>query len=246
MEELKKRREEFIKCKNKYIKKLNLIENEISKIENEISELNNFDILENLTLSEQQKKVVEANERNILCIASAGSGKTHTIISRYINLILLKNIQPENVILISFTKKAGKEMLERLENLIPNKLPFYVGSLHGLCYKILQKYLNVTFNILEESDAKELLENEATMYLDQEYIQDNIYRIINQTTLDYPINFKRILKKENQLDKHDLFLQINKEYEKKKKNENVIDLNNLMVKFCNLMKFSKAKNFKDK
>ena len=245
MEELQKKRDEFIKCKNKYIKKLNLIENEISKIENEISELNNFDILENLTLSEQQNKVVEATERNILCIASAGSGKTHTIISKYINLILLKNIQPENIILISFTKKAGKEMLERLENLIPNKLPFYVGSLHGLCYKILQKYLNVTYNILEESDAKELLESEA-ICTENEYIQENIYRIINQTTLDYPINFKKILKKENQLDKHDLVLQIYKAYEKRKQNENVIDFNNLMVKFCDFMKSSKAKEFKDK
>jgi DNA helicase-2/ATP-dependent DNA helicase PcrA len=246
MEELKKRKEEFVKCKSKYIKKLNLIENEISKIEKEISELNNFDILENLTLSEQQKKVVEAIEKNILCIASAGSGKTHTIISRYINLILLKNVEPENVILISFTKKAGKEMLERLENLIPNKLPCYVGSLHGLCYKILQNYLNVTFNILEESDAKELLENEANYYSTDEYIQENIYRIINQATLDYPVNFKKILKKENQLDKHDIVLQIYKAYEKKKQNENIIDFNNLMVKFCDFMKSSKANEFKDK
>ena len=49
------------------------------------------DIEENIPLNEQQKKIVESNNKNILVIACPGSGKTHTLISRYVNLVTIKN-----------------------------------------------------------------------------------------------------------------------------------------------------------
>ena len=93
-----------------------------------MNELNNLSI--------KQLEIINANEDYILVVACPGSGKTHTLISKYIYLINNNIIQPSECILITFTKKAGQEMLTRLKKYV-NKLPFHVGTLHSLSYKIL-------------------------------------------------------------------------------------------------------------
>jgi len=143
----------------RFQKKINNIENKLIDIEKELAQFSDVDVADNLILSEQQKKIVISNHKNILVIACPGSGKTHTLISRYIYLVLKKNINPENVILITFTKKAGQEMNKRLSNIIPNKLPYYVGSIHGLGYKILQEFNNTNYTVLDEKEAKYMIKN---------------------------------------------------------------------------------------
>ena len=131
MDGLLKKKEELINLKNKYQKRIYAIENDVILIEKEIAKFSEETLIKSLTLSDQQKKIVEAEFDNILVIACPGAGKTHTLISRYINMVLVKNVKPESVLLITFTNKAGQEMLKRMEDIIPNKLPFHVGSLHG-------------------------------------------------------------------------------------------------------------------
>ena len=155
MEEIIKKKEEIKILKNKYEKKLFLIENELIKFEQEITKFSEDDIVNSIKLSEQQKIIVEADDEYILVIACPGAGKTHTLISRYIYLILKKNIKPESILLITFTKKAGQEMLHRLEDIIPSKLPFHTGSLHGLSYKVLQN----NYTILDEKDVNEFIKD---------------------------------------------------------------------------------------
>ena len=82
----------------RFQKKINNIENKLIDIEKELAQFSDVDVADNLILSEQQKKIVISNHKNILVIACPGSGKTHTLISRYIYLVLKKNINPENVI----------------------------------------------------------------------------------------------------------------------------------------------------
>ena len=63
------------------------IENELIQIEKQLASFSDNQILENLKLSEQQEKIVNATEDNILVVACPGSGKTHTLISRYVKMI---------------------------------------------------------------------------------------------------------------------------------------------------------------
>ena len=120
-------------------KKIFQIENDIINIDNKLASFSDNIIFETLQLSEQQNKIVQSTEDYILVVACPGSGKTHTLISRYIKLILDNIYKPEEIILITFTKKAGQEMLNRVSKLLPNKLPQYVGSSHGLSYKVLHE-----------------------------------------------------------------------------------------------------------
>ena len=96
------------------------VETEMMKLETKIAQFSEINIADNLVLSPQQKAIVESNEKNIMVIACPGSGKTHTLVSRYIHLVTKLKVDPNNVILITFTKKAGMEMNERINNIIPN------------------------------------------------------------------------------------------------------------------------------
>lgn len=249
-----KKKEELKLLKNKYEKKLFIIENELIKFEQEITKFSEDTLVNSINLSTQQKIIVDANDDNILVIACPGAGKTHTLISRYINLILKKNIKPESILLITFTKKAGQEMLHRLENIVPSKLPFHTGSLHGLSYRILQKYNNINYTILDEKESNELLKQEASLIIDAindidedilNLIKSKIVRIIDQVSTTYPLNFKIILKKLNLLKYSSIINQIYKGFTKRKKNENAMDFNDLMIQFCDFLKSSKSQEFRD-
>ena len=254
MELLIKKKEELNILKSKYQKKLFLLESELIKIEKEMTKFNEEVLIETLTLSDQQKKIVEATEKNILVIACPGAGKTHTLISRYVNLVLKHNVKPESVLLITFTKKAGQEMLKRLEDIIPDKLPFHVGSLHGLCYRILQKYNNINYTVLDEYETKDLIKIEANNILDNvnkqelseeeiNIIKSKITTIIEQASLTYPLSFKQILKKMNLSKYLTLINQIYKNFSKRKRQENLVDFNDLMILFCEFLKSTKSSDF---
>ena len=255
MDELLDLKDRLNKQKKKFIKKLFIIENQLLEIEKEFAKLNETQLVESLSLSDQQQKIVDAEDDIILVIACPGAGKTHTLISRYVNLILSKNVLPESVLLITFTKKAGQEMLQRLEDIVPDKLPFHTGSLHGLSYRILQKYNNINYTILNEIESKELLKNEVINYFNNNenvldyneifLIKQEIPKVIEQVLINYPINFKSTLKKYNLTKYHIIIVQIYKNFVKRKKNENVIDFNDLMIMFCDFLKSNKSIEFKE-
>ena len=235
-------------------KKIFQIENELIQIEKDLANFSDNLILENLKLSEQQELIVNATEDNILVVACPGSGKTHTLISRYVKMILYNKITPEETLLITFTKKAGLEMLNRLSKVLPHKIPYHVGSLHGLGYKILQEYNDINYTVLDEKDVKDYLrdlinENSTLQQLDNDelgIIKSKIQLIIDQASTTYPFDLKTILKKNN-LDKyHKEFNYIYKIYQQKKKKENVIDFNDLMIQFSKFLDDSKSDIFKSK
>jgi DNA helicase-2/ATP-dependent DNA helicase PcrA len=147
-------------------------------------------------------------------------------------------------------------MLKRMEEIIPNKLPFYVGSLHGLSYRILQKYYSINYTILDEYEIKELIKNETNLFfgtfngliLEEDeinYIKYKIYDIFDQVSTTYPLNFKKILKKYNLTKYSNIIQQIYKAFTKRKKSENAIDFNDLMIQFCEFLKSSKSNEFKE-
>ena len=75
------------------------VETEMMKLETKIAQFSEINIADNLVLSPQQKAIVESNEKNIMVIACPGSGKTHTLVSRYIHLVTKMKVDPNNVIL---------------------------------------------------------------------------------------------------------------------------------------------------
>ena len=237
-----------------YHKKIFQLENEIIDIDKELATFSDNLILENLKLSDQQQQIVDAVEDNILVIACPGSGKTHTLISRYVKMILNNEIYPEETLLITFTKKAGMEMLNRLSKILPHKIPYHVGSLHGLGYKVLQEFNDINYTILDEKDVKDCLrdiiqENISLQQLSDDIlyiIKNKIQLIIDQASTSYPFDLKQALKKFNVDKYHKEFNYLYKLYKNKKKKENLIDFNDLMILFCKFLDEDKSTIFKNK
>jgi DNA helicase-2/ATP-dependent DNA helicase PcrA len=112
-------------------------------------------------LNEAQKEAVLATEGPVLILAGAGSGKTKALTHRVAYLIREKGVQPENILAVTFTNKAAKEMTERVRNLIGNSggaMPT-MGTFHSICARILREdghYLGYkrSFTIYDESDSQ--------------------------------------------------------------------------------------------
>ena len=231
------------------------LENELMVIEKEINNFTDSEILNTLTLSKQQNTIVNADDKTMLVVACPGSGKTHTLISRYIHLVVEKKINPDNIILITFTKKAGQEMNQRINNLLPDKFPHYVGTLHGLGYRLLQRYNKINYTVLDESEAHTMLKEKLLDIIDEEdllasevtSLKNQIVHIYEKSATDYPINLDKALQLCNIKAKYKKI--VNKTllaYKKSKKDQDLIDFNDLMIQFAALLNTKKPKEFIDK
>ncbi|MBW2988994.1 UvrD-helicase domain-containing protein [Candidatus Woesearchaeota archaeon] len=87
-------------------------------------------------LNDFQKKAVIDNSRHILCVAGAGTGKTKVLTKRIEFLSKLKNIGDEKILAITFTRKARKEMIKRLEDMMPGN-NLQVETFNSFCEKML-------------------------------------------------------------------------------------------------------------
>ncbi len=183
-------------------------------------------------LNEKQKEAVLHKEGPCLVLAGAGSGKTKVLTTR-IAYLIEEGIPSYNILAITFTNKAAKEMKERLEQLVPNNNAF-VGTFHSLGVRIIRENapmfnLDRTFSILDSDDVlsiiKKILKEEG---LDPKlnspsYIRNRISTIKNDMLTDYEIDklfntppdkiaakvyykYQDILKKNNSVDFDDLLL----------------------------------------
>jgi DNA helicase-2/ATP-dependent DNA helicase PcrA len=251
MNELIEKRQHLIDKISKYNAKLFNLQNELLNVEQSIVQSDHKEIMKTLTLNKQQLQVINSKDKYTLVIACPGSGKTHTLISMYIKLIVEDKINPDNVLLITFTKKAGQEMSGRLSSLVPTKLPAYVGSLHGLSYRVLQEYKNINYTILDENESKNIIKELCDDFLDIDdsetfLIKQKIVSIIDTASSSYPFNLQEVLKKiclEKLNDKIDL---IYTKYQEKKTNENLIDFNDLMLSFSHFLDTEESTDFKNK
>lgn len=112
------------------------------------------DILSLLNL--EQRKAVMHGDSPAIVLAGAGSGKTTVLTSRAAWLIEERGIDPQSILLVTFTNKAAGEMRQRIENLTHQYLP-YVGTFHSFCAKLLRVHSNLVsitspFSIYDTDD----------------------------------------------------------------------------------------------
>jgi DNA helicase-2/ATP-dependent DNA helicase PcrA len=181
-------------------------------------------------LNEQQKKAVLHIDGPCLVLAGAGSGKTKVLTTRIANLIE-NGIPSYNILAITFTNKAAKEMRDRLEKIVPGNNAF-VGTFHSLGVRLIRENAPIlgydrTFSIIDSDDVVSIIKkimkekNLDTKLAPPSYVRNKISNFKNEMLTNDEISkfcntppdriveevyyeYQSILKKNNSVDFDDL------------------------------------------
>jgi len=192
-------------------------------------------------LNEQQLAAVTAPPGPILVIAGAGSGKTRTLTYR-VAYLLENGIDPRNILLLTFTNKAAREMLNRVANLLPvDASGLWGGTFHSVGNRILRRRGSALgyssgFTIMDREDQKDLIDTVvASAGIDPKEIRFPKGDVLAEI-FSFVINTEKPLE-ELLAEKFPYFLplldriqDVQERYEKKKKATNSMDFDDLLQK----------------
>ena len=196
-------------------------------------------ILENL--NKEQKEAVQTTAGPLLILAGAGSGKTKVLTSR-IAYLIQKGVRPQNILAVTFTNKAAKEMKARLGSMIGENTVKYmwVGTFHGICGRILRenvdrytfpsgKKLDKNFTIYDDNDTNAVLKQAIKkLNIDDKIYQPKLVKSVisnakNKMQDAYTFaTFARDFKSQK-------IAQIYEEYENTLNNNNAIDFDDMLM-----------------
>ncbi|TDL98297.1 DNA helicase PcrA [Macrococcus brunensis] len=114
-------------------------------------------------MNEEQRAAVKATEGPLLIMAGAGSGKTRVLTHRIAYLIQEKDVNPYNILAITFTNKAAKEMKERVQHLIGEEAEaVWISTFHSMCVRILRRDsdrigIERNFTIIDPTDQRSVM-----------------------------------------------------------------------------------------
>ncbi|MEX3715934.1 DNA helicase PcrA [Cytobacillus horneckiae] len=116
-------------------------------------------------LNPQQQNAVKATDGPLLIMAGAGSGKTRVLTHRIAYLMVEKGVNPYNILAITFTNKAAREMRERIQNMMGGAADqIWISTFHSMCVRILRRDIdrigfNRNFTILDSTDQQSVIKN---------------------------------------------------------------------------------------
>jgi DNA helicase II / ATP-dependent DNA helicase PcrA len=114
-------------------------------------------------LNQEQRQAVEALDGPLLVLAGAGTGKTRVLTTRFAHILLSKKAFPNQVLAVTFTNKAAREMRERVAAILGQPAEgLWLGTFHALCARMLRRHaalvgLSANFTILDTDDQLRLL-----------------------------------------------------------------------------------------
>lgn len=188
-------------------------------------------------LNENQRKAAEKIEGPVLILAGAGSGKTRTVTYRIAHMIKEKNISPLNILALTFTNKAAREMKERAEELIgeENSYNLVVSTFHSFAVRILKTYserigYGRNFNIYDVDDQKSII----TKIKKEMNIKDDIApgRIANRISKlkEDGVGLNEVSRQlDLKIPANRLFYDIYKKYDEVLKANNAMDFSDLLL-----------------
>lgn len=190
-------------------------------------------------LNQHQLAIAKDTYGPILVTAGAGSGKTRLLTHRICNMIENENINPFNILAITFTNKATNEMKERLVSMLPQSSGVWVSTFHSMCVRILRNDIenlgySRNFSIYDESDKEKILKTILKQYnLEDNDLKGKIsWHISNAKNLGLnPIEYLNEIKYEP---KKDVIYKCYDIYEKEMKKNNSLDFDDLLMKTLEL------------
>ena len=190
-------------------------------------------------LNEEQYMAVSSPDGPALVVAAAGTGKTRTLIYRLAWLVLEKKVEPNEVLLLTFTNKAANEMLSRAEGLVKRRFNSgFSGTFHSFSNRLLRLHADRVgfkrdFSILDTDDAKKLLRSCADhLEMDKKYFPKpevllSLFGVVSgkQSNLEDAIHKRFEYAEVNPEDIMNVYTM----YKNKKHESNAMDFDDLLI-----------------
>ncbi len=187
-------------------------------------------------LNDKQKEAVLHFEGPLLILAGAGSGKTRVLTHRIAYLIEEHNVNPYNILALTFTNKAANEMRERVDNIVTyGTQNIWVSTFHSTCVRILRRYIDHlgydrNFTIYDSDDQKSLMKDICKqLNIDtKKYKERTFLNAISSAKdeLKTPEQYADEVAKEYN---KKIFGRVYKEYQKRLKQNNALDFDDLIM-----------------
>lgn len=134
-----------------------------------------------INLNEEQQKVVNEQKNNIILLASAGTGKTNTLAERVTSIIKNGNSKPSEILCITFTNKACKEMSDRVMKIVGGEAKdITIRTFHSFCFDVVRTYAKRNtdifsdFTIFDEDDCREVMSKLSYYYATSNLMSTNM------------------------------------------------------------------------
>lgn len=159
-----------------------------------------------LLLNEEQRKVVDSIEENILALCPAGTGKTNALALRTANM-LLNEVEPEEILCLTFTNKASSEMRDRICRIANEGNNINIKTFHGFCFDVIKAEAKKStdipkdFMVLDEEDCKEIISEVNRKGFSLKILEGFIYevkhhsiKINKEDRIDYKVLVESFMK----------------------------------------------------
>lgn len=193
------------------------------------------------SLNKEQQEAVRHDKGPLLILAGAGSGKTRVLTHRIAYLIDELDVNPWNILALTFTNKAANEMRERVDKIVGyGSENIWVSTFHSTCVRILRRYIEClgydrSFTIYDGDDQKTLIKDICKyLGIDTKNIKERTLQSVISSAKD-----ELITPEEFELNAHGDYMKekyalVYKEYQKRLKSNNALDFDDLIFKTVEL------------
>ena len=195
-------------------------------------------------LNEVQRKAAIHVEGSLLILAGAGSGKTATMTTRIAYMIEGEGISPYEILAVTFTNKAAREMRERVEALIGSGLNMWILTFHSACLRILRRYAEFIgytkdFTIYDTSDQKAVIKKclNALDINDKDFKPNAVLSVISSAK-EKAMDSSRFAREAEGYRKQ-IYAKLYREYEAALRKNNAMDFDDLIWKTVQLFEENK-------
>ena len=169
------------------------------------------------TWTDNQKRAIEVVDQNLQIVACAGSGKTSTMVEHILQLLELPDVQPENIVAITYTEKAASSLKHKIFEGYQNKhktleglANMYIGTIHGFCLNLLQE------NSEEYKTYETLNEIQTKLFIKKHRKENGIYDVTYYPKNNAPYKLLSPMSKSSTVSSavgaYKTFLDIGREY----------------------------------
>ncbi len=191
-------------------------------------------------LNPEQRKAVEATQGAVLVLAGAGTGKTRVLTTRIAHILMSRLAYPGEILAVTFTNKAAREMVERVNHLTGTSQSIWLGTFHSIGVRIIRRHaeklgLTSSFTILDEDDQLRLLKAIlAEQHIDEKSLPPKLFKSIIQSWKDQALTADKLTSGKDMQAAGGYGMKVYKAYQDRLKQLNAVDFGDLILHMITL------------